>query len=80
MDCKQRRMVPRARLEETTTELWKKVIQVNLRGTFYVTKHRGAAHAQMRRRSVVNMGIGVRDSRIADLVAYCRRQGAECFR
>src|SRR5205807_10210973 len=47
---------PRARLEETTTELWEKVIQVNLRGTFYVTKHAVPHMSKCGGGSVVNMG------------------------
>ena len=30
---------PRATLEETTTDLWEAVMQVNLRGAFYCCKH-----------------------------------------
>src|SRR5262249_31011260 len=34
---------PRATLEETTSDLWDKILNVNLRGAFYVTKH-AASH------------------------------------
>jgi NAD(P)-dependent dehydrogenase (short-subunit alcohol dehydrogenase family) len=66
---------PRARLEETTTELWERVLQVNLRSAFYVTKH---AVPQMRARgggSVVNVGSVCGIQGLPNLVAYAAAKG-----
>jgi len=66
---------PRARLEETTTELWEKVLQVNLRSAFYVTKH---AARRMRERgggSVVNIGSVCGFQGLPNLVAYAAAKG-----
>src|SRR6267378_6688103 len=45
---------PRARLEETTTDLWEKVMQVNLRSAFYVTKHATPHMRNAKGGSIVN--------------------------
>ncbi len=66
---------PRARLEETTTELWEKVIQVNLRGTFYVTKHAVPHMRKCGGGSVVNMGSVCGIQGLPNLVAYAAAKG-----
>jgi NAD(P)-dependent dehydrogenase (short-subunit alcohol dehydrogenase family) len=52
---------PRGTLEETTTELWEEVMQVNLRGSFYCCKHAGE-----RRGKHCKYGIDLRDPSLAE--------------
>src|SRR4051794_41078032 len=47
---------PRASLEETTTDLWERIQQVNLRGPFYCCKHAAPHLRAAGGGSVVNMG------------------------
>ena len=66
---------PRARLEDTTTELWEKVMQVNLRGAFYVTKHAVPRMRECGGGSVVNMGSVCGIQGLPNLVAYAAAKG-----
>ena len=66
---------PRARLEETTTELWEKVLQVNLRSAFYMTKH-AAPHLRIAKGgSIVNMGSVCGIQGLPNLIAYAAAKG-----
>jgi len=66
---------PRARLEETTTELWEKVMQVNLRSAFYVTKFSVPHLRKSGGGSVVNMGSINGIQGLPNLVAYAAAKG-----
>jgi NAD(P)-dependent dehydrogenase (short-subunit alcohol dehydrogenase family) len=66
---------PRARLEETTTELWEKVIQVNLRSAFYVTKFAVPRMKEAKGGSIVNMGSINGIQGLPNLVAYAAAKG-----
>ncbi len=66
---------PRARLEETTTELWEKVLQVNLRSAFYVTKHATPHMRNAKGGSIVNMGSVCGIQGLPNLVAYAAAKG-----
>jgi len=66
---------PRARLEETTTDLWEKVMQVNLRGAFYATKHAVPRMRECGGGSVVNMGSVCGIQGLPNLVAYAAAKG-----
>ncbi len=66
---------PRARLEETTSELWDKVLQINLRGAFYVTKHAAPQMRECGGGSVVNMGSVCGIQGLPNLVAYAAAKG-----
>jgi NAD(P)-dependent dehydrogenase (short-subunit alcohol dehydrogenase family) len=66
---------PRAKLEETTTELWEKVMQVNLRGAFYMTKHAAPHMRKCGGGSVVNMGSVCGIQGLPNLVAYAAAKG-----
>jgi NAD(P)-dependent dehydrogenase (short-subunit alcohol dehydrogenase family) len=66
---------PRATLEETTTEFWDKIQQVNLRGPFYCCKHavphlRAAAGG-----SILNVGSVNGLQGLPNLVAYAAAKG-----
>ena len=65
---------PRGTLQETTTELWEEVLQVNLRGAFYCCK---SAVPVMRERggSIVNMGSVCGIQALPNLVAYGAAKG-----
>lgn len=66
---------PRATLEETTTELWDRIINVNLRGAFYCCKY---AVPQMRAAgggSIVNIGSINGLQGLPNLVAYAAAKG-----
>jgi NAD(P)-dependent dehydrogenase (short-subunit alcohol dehydrogenase family) len=65
---------PRATLEETTTELWEQVLQVNLRSAFYCCKH---AVPKMRAKggSIVNMGSICGIQSLPNIVAYGAAKG-----
>jgi NAD(P)-dependent dehydrogenase (short-subunit alcohol dehydrogenase family) len=66
---------PRAELEETTTELWDRVLAVNLRGAFFCCKyavpHLGAAGGG----SIVNVGSINGIQGLPNLVAYASAKG-----
>jgi len=66
---------PRARLEETTTDLWEKVMQVNLRSAFYVTKFAVPRMREARGGSIVNMGSINGIQGLPNLVAYAAAKG-----
>ncbi|MBS1841616.1 MAG: SDR family oxidoreductase [Acidobacteria bacterium] len=66
---------PRARLEETTTELWEKVMQVNLRSAFYMTKFAVPHLRAARGGSIVNMGSINGIQGLPNLVAYAAAKG-----
>jgi len=66
---------PRARLEETTTDLWEKVLQVNLRSAFYVTKHAVPRMRECGGGSIVNMGSVFGIQGLPNLVAYAAAKG-----
>jgi NAD(P)-dependent dehydrogenase (short-subunit alcohol dehydrogenase family) len=65
---------PRATLEETTTELWEQVLQVNLRSAFYCCKY---AVPKMRANggSIVNMGSICGIQSLPNIVAYGAAKG-----
>ena len=66
---------PRARLEETTTELWEKVMQVNLRSAFHVTKFAVPRLREAKGGSIVNMGSINGIQGLPNLVAYAAAKG-----
>lgn len=66
---------PRARLEETTTELWEKVMHVNLRSAFYVTKFAVPRMREAKGGSIVNMGSINGIQGLPNLVAYAAAKG-----
>ncbi len=66
---------PRARLEETTTELWEKVMQVNLRSAFFVTKFAVPRMRDAKGGSIVNMGSINGIQGLPNLVAYAAAKG-----
>jgi NAD(P)-dependent dehydrogenase (short-subunit alcohol dehydrogenase family) len=66
---------PRATLEETTTELWDKILNLNLRGAFYVTKHAAPHMREAAGGSIVNMGSVCGIQGLPNLVAYAAAKG-----
>jgi len=66
---------PRARLEETTSELWDKVLNVNLRSAFYVTKFAVPHMREIGGGSIVNMGSINGIQGLPNLVAYAAAKG-----
>jgi NAD(P)-dependent dehydrogenase (short-subunit alcohol dehydrogenase family) len=66
---------PRALLEETTTELWEKVLQVNLRSAFYMSKHAAPHLRKAKGGSIVNMGSVCGIQGLPNLVAYAAAKG-----
>ncbi len=66
---------PRATLEETTTELWDQVLQVNLRGSFYCCKFAVPAMRQASGGSIINMGSINGIQGLPNLVAYAAAKG-----
>lgn len=66
---------PRARLEETTTELWEKVMQVNLRSAFYVTKFAVPRMRETKGGSIVNVGSINGIQGLPNLVSYAAAKG-----
>jgi NAD(P)-dependent dehydrogenase (short-subunit alcohol dehydrogenase family) len=66
---------PRATLEETTTELWEKVLQINLRSAFYCCKHAVPRMRQAKGGSIVNMGSICGLQSLPNLVAYGAAKG-----
>jgi NAD(P)-dependent dehydrogenase (short-subunit alcohol dehydrogenase family) len=66
---------PRARLEETTTDLWEKVMHVNLRSAFYVTKFAVPCMREIGGGSIVNMGSINGIQGLPNLVAYAAAKG-----
>jgi len=66
---------PRGTLEETTTELWEEVLQVNLRGSFYCCKHAVPVMRERGAGSIVNMGSICGIQALPNLVAYGAAKG-----
>jgi NAD(P)-dependent dehydrogenase (short-subunit alcohol dehydrogenase family) len=66
---------PRATIEETTTEFWEAVMNVNVRGAFYCCKYAIPA-LQQAGGSVVNVGSVHGLQAYANLVAYGAAKGA----
>jgi len=66
---------PRATIEETTTEFWEAVLNVNVRGAFYCCKH-AIPHLQKQGGSVVNIGSVHGLQSYANLIAYGATKGA----
>jgi len=66
---------PRATLEQTTTQLWEEVLNVNLRGAFYCCKYAVPKMRQARTGSIVNMGSICGIQSLPNLVAYGAAKG-----
>jgi NAD(P)-dependent dehydrogenase (short-subunit alcohol dehydrogenase family) len=66
---------PRAVLEETTTELWDQVLNVNLRGAFYCCKHAVPLMRANGGGSIVNTGSLNGIQGLPNLVAYAAAKG-----
>jgi NAD(P)-dependent dehydrogenase (short-subunit alcohol dehydrogenase family) len=66
---------PRATLEETTTELWDQVLQVNLRGAFYCCKYAVPIMRKAQAGSIVNIGSINGLQGLPNLVAYAAAKG-----
>lgn len=61
---------PRATLEETTTEFWDEVLEINLRGAFYCCKFAVPPMKKNGGGSIVNMGSICGIQSLPNLVAY----------
>lgn len=66
---------PRGTLEETTSDLWDKILNINLRGAFYVTKHAAPHMREAGGGSIVNMGSVCGIQGLPNLVAYAAAKG-----
>ncbi len=66
---------PRATLEETTTELWEQILQVNLRSAFYCCKHAVPRMREAKGGSIVNIGSICGIQSLPNLVAYGAAKG-----
>jgi NAD(P)-dependent dehydrogenase (short-subunit alcohol dehydrogenase family) len=66
---------PRAHLEETTTELWDKVLDINLRSAFYMSKLAAPHLRKANGGSIVNMGSVCGIQGLPNLVAYAAAKG-----
>jgi NAD(P)-dependent dehydrogenase (short-subunit alcohol dehydrogenase family) len=66
---------PRATLEETTTEFWDHVLNVNLRGAFYCCKHAAPLMRAGKGGSIVNIGSLNGIQGLPNLVAYAAAKG-----
>ena len=66
---------PRATLEETTTELWDRVLAINLRGAFYCCKYAVPWMRETGGGSIVNIGSINGIQGLPDLVAYAAAKG-----
>jgi len=66
---------PRGTLEETTTDLWERVMQVNLRSSFYCCKHAVPKMRQAKGGSIVNIGSICGLQSLPNLVAYGAAKG-----
>jgi NAD(P)-dependent dehydrogenase (short-subunit alcohol dehydrogenase family) len=66
---------PRATLEETTTELWEQILQINLRGAFYCCKYAIPAMKASGSGSIINIGSihGIQGA--PNLLAYAAAKG-----
>ena len=66
---------PRSHLEETTTELWDKVLNTNLRSAFYMSKFAVPRMREAKGGSIVNMGSVCGIQGLPNLVAYAAAKG-----
>ena len=66
---------PRATLEQTTTDLWEQVLNVNLRSAFYCCKYAVPKMREARAGSIVNMGSICGIQSLPNLVAYGAAKG-----
>jgi NAD(P)-dependent dehydrogenase (short-subunit alcohol dehydrogenase family) len=66
---------PRATLEQTTTQLWEEVLNVNLRSAFYCCKHAVPKMRLARAGSIVNMGSICGIQSLPNLIAYGAAKG-----
>jgi NAD(P)-dependent dehydrogenase (short-subunit alcohol dehydrogenase family) len=66
---------PRATLEETTTELWERVLHVNLRGAFYCCKYAIPAMRAKGGGSIINIGSINGIQGLPNLLAYAAAKG-----
>ncbi|HWZ96211.1 MAG TPA: SDR family NAD(P)-dependent oxidoreductase [Candidatus Dormibacteraeota bacterium] len=66
---------PRAHLEETTTELWDKVLNINLRSAFYMSKLATPHLRKANGGSIVNIGSVCGIQGLPNLVAYAAAKG-----
>jgi NAD(P)-dependent dehydrogenase (short-subunit alcohol dehydrogenase family) len=66
---------PRATLEQTTTQLWEEVLNVNLRSAFYCCKYAVPHLRQGGAGSIVNMGSICGIQSLPNLVAYGAAKG-----
>lgn len=66
---------PRAYLEETTTELWEKVLHINLRSAFYMSKRAVPHMREAKGGSIVNIGSVCGIQGLPNLVAYAAAKG-----
>src|SRR5256886_3286275 len=66
---------PRATLEETTTELWEQILQVNLRSAFYYCKHAVPRMREAKGGSIVNIGSICGIQSLPNIVAYGAAKG-----
>src|SRR6266849_7729567 len=66
---------PRATLEQTTTQLWEEVLNVNLRSAFYCCKYAVPRMREARGGSIVNMGSICGIQSLPNLVAYGAAKG-----
>ena len=70
---------PRATLEETTTELWEQIQQVNLRGPFYCCKFAARHLRAAGGGSILNVGSLNGIQGLPNLVAYSAAKGRSAF-
>ncbi len=66
---------PRATLEETTTELWEQVLQINLRSAFYCCKYAIPAMRASGGGSIINIGSINGIQGLPNLIAYSAAKG-----
>lgn len=66
---------PRGTLEETTTDLWEQVMQVNLRSSFFCCKYAVPKMRKAGKGSIVNVGSICGLQSLANLVAYGAAKG-----
>jgi NAD(P)-dependent dehydrogenase (short-subunit alcohol dehydrogenase family) len=66
---------PRATLDETTTELWERILQINLGSAFYCCKHAVPKMRQANGGSIVNIGSICGIQSLPNLVAYGAAKG-----
>jgi NAD(P)-dependent dehydrogenase (short-subunit alcohol dehydrogenase family) len=66
---------PRATLEETTTELWEQILQINLRGAFYCCKYAIPVMRASGGGSIINIGSINGIQGLPNLIAYSAAKG-----